>query len=325
MNVNLTTYCNLKCPYCFAVDLWESAGNKWGDKEISIKNLKTVIDFMKKSGLREFRMFGGEPTLHTRFEEVYDIVSKNSFTVVIFSNGIIAKGKVEFLSKQKNLDGIVINVQYPNSYSSKQYEMLNFTLSKLNKFINLSFVVYKVDFNADFIINLIEKYNLRRQVKWSIAAPCYKSKNVSIKVEDHKKVIGRLVEHSRRFKRHRIHWYLDTTFMWCLFKKEQLDELYHNVGFEPINLCMPVLEVTPNLTVYRCYGTASLTNPKLKITDFKDEKEALTYFLKKELFLKRIGIFNECFRCDLRGRVCGAGCLVHILKSLPKRINGYIY
>lgn len=325
MNVHLTTYCNLKCPSCFAVDLWESAGNKCDDKEISIKNLKTVIDFMKKSGLRKFRMFGGEPTLHTRFEEVYDIVSKNNFTIQIFSNGIIAKRKVEFLSKQKNLDSIVINVQYPNSYSSKQYEMLNFTLSKLNKFINLSFVVYKVDFDADFIIDLIEKYNLMRLVKWSIAAPCYKSKNVSIKVEDHKKVIGRLTEHSRRFKRHRIHWCVDTTFMWCLFKKEQLDELYHNVGFEPINFCVPALEVAPNLTVYRCYGTASLTNPKLKITDFKDQKEAFAYFLKKEIFLKRIGIFKECFRCDLRGRVCGAGCLVHILKSLPKRINGYIY
>lgn len=325
MNVNLTTYCNLKCPYCFAVDLWESAGNKRDDKEISIKNLKIVMDFMKKSGLREFRMFGGEPTLHTRFKEVYDIVSRNGFTVQIFSNGIIAKEIVEFLSKKKNLKNIIINVQYSNVYSSEQYEMLNFTLSKLNKAINLGFVVYKADFDAYFIIDLIEKYNLSKDVKWSIATSCFKHKNTFLKLKDHKKVIGRLVEHSRRFKRHHIRWYPDTTFMWCLFKKEQLDELYRNVKFKPENLCFPVLEVVPNLTVYRCYGTASLSKPTLKITDFKDEREAFSYFSKKEAFLKEIGVFNECFRCDSRGQVCGGGCLVHILKSLSKQDCGYIY
>jgi len=319
MNINITTYCNLKCPYCFAVDLWESAGNKRDDKEISTKNLKIVIDFLKRSGVCEFRMFGGEPTLHTRFEEVYDIVSKNGFSVVVFSNGIITKEKVEFLSKQKNLNDIVINIQYPNSYSSKQYEMFNCTLSNLNKYINLGFVIYELDFDAYFIIDLVKKYNLRRAVKWSIAAPCFKHKNVYVKPEDHRKVIGRFVEYSRRFKRHHIRWYPDTTFMWCLFRKEQLDELYHNVKFKPVNLCMPVLEVAPNLTVYRCYGTAALSNPKLKITDFKNEREAFMYFFKKEMFLKNVGVFKECIRCDLRGSACGAGCLVHILKSFPNR------
>jgi len=225
MNINITTYCNLKCPYCFAKDLWESAGDKQDDKEISIQNLKIVMGFMKNSGVREFRMFGGEPTLHTRFEEVYDIVSRNGFSVAIFSNGIISKEKVEFLSKQKNLDGIVINIQYPNSYSSKQYEMLNRTLYKLNKYINLSFVIYELDFDAHFIIDLVKKYNLKRVIKWSIAAPSFKHKNVYVKPEDHRKVIGRFVEYSRRFKRHHIRWYTDTTFMWCLFTKEQLDEL----------------------------------------------------------------------------------------------------
>lgn len=325
MNVNLATYCNLKCPYCFAADLWESAGNKRDDKEIGIKNLKKVINFMKKSESREFRMFGGEPTLHTRFEKVYDIISRNGFSVVIFSNGIISKEKVEFLRRQKNIASIAINVQNPNVYSSRQYEMLNFTFSNLNKFINLGFVIYKTDFDAYFIIDLIEKYNLKREVKWSIAAPCFNHKNVSVKLKDHKKVIRRLIEHSRRFKRYSICWHPDTTFMWCLFTKKQLDELDRNVGFKPGNLCHPVLEVTPNLTVHRCYGTASLTNPTLKITDFKDEADAQMYFSKKEMPFKRIGVFKECFACDLRGKVCGGGCLVHILKTFSIQELTHIY
>jgi len=325
MNVNITTYCNLACPYCFAVDLWEAAGDKPDDREISIDNLKTVIDFMKRSEMREFRMFGGEPTLHSRFEEVYETVSRSGLDITIWSNGIIPTEKTEYLSKQTNTTNIQINVQHPSDYTSSEYEILNHTFSKLSKLVSLGFVIYKTDFDAYFIIDLIKQYNLARDVKWSIAAPCYKNKNVSVEVQDHKKVVNRLVEHSREFREHNIHWYPDTTFMWCLFTEEQLNELYENVRFTPQNLCNPVLEVVPNLTVYRCYGTASLANPKRKITDFKNITEAYAYFSRKEAFLKTVGLFKECFRCDLRGRMCGAGCLVHILRSFPKRDWGYIY
>lgn len=326
MNINLTTYCNLKCPYCFARDLWESVGNKPDAREISIKNLKIVIDFMKRSGIRLFRMFGGEPTLHTRFEEVYDIVSKGGFDVLIFSNGIIAKEKIEFLSKQKNLTNICINIQEPKTYSLQQYKMLDFALTKLSKLVNLGFVIYKTDFDAYFIIELIEKYNLPKIVKWSIACPSLKNKNVFIKLQDHKMVIKRMVKHSREFKKHRIRWHNDTTFLKCLFNQGQLDELFANVKLRLRNLCIPTLEVAPNLLAYRCYGTASITNPKLKITDFKNAADAQMFFKKREMFLKRVGALGKCFGCDLlNGPVCSGGCLVHTLRSFPKRNYGYIY
>jgi len=325
MNVNITTYCNLKCPYCFAVDLWQSAGNRKSDKEISLKNLNKVMDFMKRSGASVFRILGGEPTLHTKFEKVYDTISRHGFSTIIFSNGIIPNKIVEFLSTKDNIQSIVINVQHPQDYSLKQYKQLNFTLSRLGKRIILGSVIYKTNFDISFAINLIEKYNLERDVKISIAAPVLKNKNINIKIEDHKKIISELVKQSLIFKRHRIRWFPDTTFMWCLFTKKQLDELYCNVKFEPVNLCRPPLEIVPNLTVYRCYGTASLTNPKLKITSFKNANDAIDYFSKKEAPFKTLGVFEKCFRCDIKGSVCGAGCMVHILQSLPKKDYGYIY
>ncbi len=326
MNINITTYCNLKCPYCFAVDLWKASGNKREDKEISIKHLKILIDFMKRSRLHTIHMLGGEPTLHPKFEEIYDIVTRSGFQITIFSNGIISDEKVVFLSRQRNIVGIVINVQHPHSYSREQWETLNFTLFKLNKFINFGFVIYKINFDAYFIIDLIKKYNLRRMVKWSIAAPLFKNKNTHIRIEDHKKVIPRFIEYSRIFKKYDIRWYPDTTFMWCLFTKKQLDELKRNVRFVPQNLCGPVLEVAPNLSVYRCYGTAGLGKLRIRITQFKNEKEAGTYFLKKEACLKKIGVFKECLMCNLAGSVCGGGCMVEIVNSLfPGKDNIKVY
>jgi len=318
MNINLTTYCNLKCPYCFAKDLWRTAGTKIDDRELSFKNLKIVMRFMKKSGEHTFRMFGGEPTLHPRFEEIYSLVSRSGFDVELYTNGIIDGKKIEFLSKQKNLKGVCLNVQHPDDYSLKQRDILKNTLSRLGSSISLSFVIYKADFDISFIRALIRQYNLRKLVKISFATPCYEHKNVFLRLDDHRKVICRFVRQSRQFKKDGVCFYPDTSFMWCYFTEKQLGELYDNVRFRPANLCRPALEIVPNLSVFRCYGTASLSDPALKITRFKNEKEIYEYFMKKEMHLKAVGIFDKCFKCELKNDTCGAGCLVSVVKSLAR-------
>lgn len=325
MNINLTTYCNLKCPYCFARDLADACGNKPEDKELTLDNLKIILSFMKRSGLRWFRMIGGEPTLHSKFEEIYDRVSSGGFYVTIFSNGIIAEEKVKFLEKQVNLKDVCINIQPRQAYSQRQKEAIDFSLSRLNRLVNLSFVIYRNDFDPRFIITLVTKYNLRREIKISIACPSLVNKNVYIKLSNHKQIIRRMCSLSGIFKKHRISWYPDTTYMWCLFSKKQLGRLSANVGFSPANLCTPVLEVAPNLNVYRCYGAVGITRPGLKLTDFRNEKDAYGYFLKKDAILKRVGALNDCPLCDLKGGVCGGGCIVQILKTIPNRTKGYIY
>jgi sulfatase maturation enzyme AslB (radical SAM superfamily) len=319
MNINLTTYCNLKCPYCFAKDLWRVAGNRISDREMSIGNLKTTIRIIKKSGEKIFRMFGGEPTLHSRFEQVYGLITRSGLKIELYSNGIIDGKKVEFLGRQKNLRGICLNVQEPDDYTAKQREKLRATLSVLGRSISLSFVIYRTDFDISFIRDLIKQFGLRKQVKISFATPCYEHENVSLDLADHRKVIRRFVSQSRQFKKDGICFYPDTCFLWCLFTKKQLDELYDNVRFKPANPCHPALEVVPNLSVFRCYGTASLSDPALKITRFKDAEAIYDYFARREMHLKEVGIFDKCFKCKLKNDTCGAGCLVLIVKSLARR------
>ncbi len=43
-------------------------------REMTMDNLCKIMDFMKRSGVTRFNMIGGEPTLHSRFEEIYDII-----------------------------------------------------------------------------------------------------------------------------------------------------------------------------------------------------------------------------------------------------------
>lgn len=320
MNIALTCFCNQNCAYCFAKDAMYVSGDSLKSKEITIDNLNKVMDFMKKSGVFQFKMIGGEPTLHSKFEEIYEIISESGFSVMIFSNGVIDRHRVEFLSKQNNLENILLNIREPKEYAKSEWEKIIYTLSRLDNRVILSFRVYELNFDPVFLFDLIDKYRLRRFINWAIACPSLINKNVYIKLEDHEKVVKRMVEFSQESRKRNIEWYTDSGFILCAFSNGKLEKLRKNVGFVPETNCRPPIEVAPNLRVFRCFGLAPKSRPQLKITDFKNLKAAESYFFNKSLPFKRIGGMDECFRCEhIISQRCGGGCMVHILK----RFHGY--
>ncbi len=314
MNVNVTTYCNLKCPYCFARDLWKAAGST---RNLSAAHLEKVLAFHRASGANEVRLIGGEPTLHPRFIERYSRVRDAGFKAVLFSNGIVRKEVVDFLARQPNLDSIVLNIQEPRRYTRAQRAALRYTLAAMGQRAVLSHVIYRMPFSLKFLIPMIQAYGLNKSIKVSIAAPCYKTRNACIPLKDHKRVIAEMVRQSKAFKPYGIRWYPDTTYMWCLFTPRQLRILRENVDFQLINYCSPVLEIAPDLTVFRCFGTAAITDPRIKMTDFLTEHQAYAHFKRQERGLKKAGIFAACLSCSMNGAECGAGCVAEIYRKIP--------
>jgi len=322
MNIALTYFCNQKCPYCFAIDAMSIKRASAEAREMTIDNLCKIMDFMKRSRVSGFNMIGGEPTLHSRFEEIYDIISDNGFSVMIFSNGVIDKHRVGFLSKKNNLKTILLNIRQPEEYSTKDWEKILYTCSRLNKVITLSYRVYKMDFDPEFLFDLIDEYRLKRLINWTIACPSLMRDNVYIPIEGHEKVVERMVEFSRESKKRNIQWYSDAGFILCAFANGKSEELKRNVGFVPETNCHPAMEVAPDLRIFRCYGTVPKTRPGLKITDFNNLKKAERYFFIKSLPFKRVGAMDKCFGCEhIVSQRCGGGCMVHIFKRFPDYKN----
>ncbi len=289
-------------------------------REMTSDNLNKVMGFMKKSYISRFNMFGGEPTLHSRFEEFFGTISDNGFSVAIFSNGVIDKKKVDFLNKKNNIDDILINIREPEEYSARDWGKIEYALSRLNNKVTLSFRIYRMDFDPTFIFDLIDQHNLRRLINWAIACPSLIAKNVYLRLEDHKRAVERMVVFSRLSNKRNINWYADFGFILCAFSNRGLKELKQNVGFVPDTNCYPPIEVAPDLRVFRCYGLASKSRPKLKITDFNNFAEAERFFFIKSLPFKRLGGMDKCFKCEhIVSQRCGGGCMVHILK----RFTGY--
>ncbi len=322
MNIALTYSCNQNCDFCFARDAVSINKNSPEAGEITIDNLYKVISFMKTSKVSVFNMIGGEPTLHSRFEEIYDIVSDNGFSIVIFSNGLIDKDRADFLSQRDNLECILLNIRERGEYLRKEWKKINYTLFRLNNKITLSFRIYRANFDPTFLFDLIDKYRLLRLINWAIACPSLVEKNKYIPLEDHKKVVKKMVIFSRESKRRNIRWYSDSGFLFCAFTDGKLEELRENVGFRPDTNCYPAIEVAPDLRVFRCFGLASKSQITLKLTDFANLQEAERHFFIKSLPFKRIGSLDKCFSCEhIRTQKCSGGCMVNILKRLPTYKN----
>ena len=64
-NIMMTDVCNLRCPYCFANEFVNKDTN-----EISEENFRKAVDFIVGDGSHSsVGLIGGEPTVHSHFEE----------------------------------------------------------------------------------------------------------------------------------------------------------------------------------------------------------------------------------------------------------------
>ena len=313
MNIVFTNFCNRNCPYCFAKGKLDLARNL-KDSYINFKNLKIVINFLKKSKQTHVGIIGGEPTLHPKFKEAVMMILDEEFYITIYSNGIMKKDIISFLeSMDKNRWNMVLNINQPGGYTQKEWSKINRAMKMLNRQITLGFTIYRIDFNMDFIIGLIKKYNLGRLIRVGIANPIWGQDNKYLPLKDYNRVAPKIVKFARKCDDLDISLGFDCGFILCSFTKKQCGQLfYYN---SPLTMaCQPPIDVGPDLTLWRCFVTSIIWNRKL--TDFKDLQEIHQFYINKFEAFRKVGVTNKCFRCRYLNRgQCSGGCLGYSLKS----------
>lgn len=97
--IEITNKCNLNCRTCY-----NRSGLNSKRKEISKNQLEDIIKLFSQYGLERLLLSGGEPTLHTEFDEILDLVDKYpeiSFGIV--TNGTNHNPKlIEILNNKEN-------------------------------------------------------------------------------------------------------------------------------------------------------------------------------------------------------------------------------
>jgi sulfatase maturation enzyme AslB (radical SAM superfamily) len=312
MNIVFTDYCNKSCPYCFAKNkLALGKNSKRG--YISLRNLKIVIDFLKRSKINEVKVMGGEPTLHPQFKKALSLLIEHGLHAMIFSNGLIKQDILSFLnSLDANKWSMLLNIHVPRSYRQNEWSMVEGTAELLNKQVSLSFNIYQLDDDMDFITDFIKRHHTYKFLRLGIAMPILGGNNKYVKLKDYPRVSNKIVRFIEKHKEKGISVGFDCGFTLCSFTDTQLGKLAR-FGTSLRFYCEPGPDVGPDLNLWRCFPTSMIWNKKL--TDFKDLNAVYKFYLEKSRALRRVGSNDKCFRCrHLELGRCAGGCLGHTLR-----------
>jgi len=102
LELQLTGKCNLRCKHCYLGDA--------GDRELSVEEIRSVLkEFEEMQGLRVL-LTGGEPLLHSRFDEINEMLPDLYLRKVLFTNGVLLKkdllNRLKVHEIQVSIDGM---------------------------------------------------------------------------------------------------------------------------------------------------------------------------------------------------------------------------
>lgn len=314
-NLSITLDCNRSCSYCFA------RGVEVRERTMRRATFLDALDFLSRSGIPEVRLLGGEPTLHPDFLWFVERSIENGFKPVLFSNGLLSARTAADLQRFRSTDvQIVINVNDPDSQSIKETQAQRDTWSRLAAFCMLGFNIHKPNTSLDFLVDLTEKFELRRSIRLGLAHPRLDGSNDYLLPKNYPQVGERIHDFYGKARQRGIRVEFDCGFVPCMFPAALLKTLIADVGTF-VSGCGPIPDILPDGTVTHCYPLASVSRCSL---DKKNVSAGLKRKLEYPLQLyRKLGIYQECLQCPLKkGGVCGGGCLSAAMQRLRSASNG---
>ncbi len=96
----ITNRCNLNCMTCY-----NRSGLNRKTEEVSIEQIKQIMDICSEYGAKRFLFSGGEPSLHSRFNELLKLMDKNpQYSYGFVTNGTSNNSEwIDFLNSHENI------------------------------------------------------------------------------------------------------------------------------------------------------------------------------------------------------------------------------
>jgi len=315
LNLMLTRRCNQACPYCFAANAMESSGSRL---DMSWEECVECLDFMKRSQSSEVALLGGEPTLHTRFEDVVERALALDMAVTLFTNFLFAE-PIGCLAQDRV--NIIANINSLDFYRPAALAMVRQNLHRYRANTTIGFNVHDFDDGYLGVLELVDECGLEhRQLRLGIASPTPDATNSHIPLERFERVGAYMLQLGRAATERNIKLNLDCGFVRCMFEDEQLQEL-QNLGQEILFRCGTPVDVGPGLEVWHCFPLSNY--PGVHLGDFRDVTELRGALGRKYYPYHAFGFKKECPTCEhhLSG-CCPGGCLGHVLRTVEHAPTG---
>lgn len=159
--IEITNICNLSCSFC--------SKSTRQSESMSINKFEEVIEKIKNYTDTIYLHVKGEPLLHPKLKEIFNICDANNIRVNLTTNGILLKNKVDELTTNNCLKTINISLHCENN-KENYFEDIFYTVD--NNLKN-KIIVYrlwtlkdgKLDKKSTYIVDkIISNYNLSTEV-----------------------------------------------------------------------------------------------------------------------------------------------------------------
>ena len=292
MNILINSYCNLKCPYCFADPTMKESETKNMSKESFIE----VLNFLKRNGEEEVRLIGGEPTLHPELETFIDlIILQNCFRrITVFSNFTFNEKIANmFIKKSEAIEiGFLPNINEYElilpTYRQRIEANLALFAEKLQSFHEIGINIYYPGMDYKQWEDIIEKYEDKiHYLRFCIAIPTQRIlENNFDFYEYYNSFESDMVRLAEMADRHNIYLSIDCNNLpVCCFSKETINRLILThpemlTSDMSLHCGYPVIDVKPDLSLAGCFGFYIKGAEQKYLKDFRSIEDILEYFNK---------------------------------------------
>ena len=104
-NIDLSYRCNNNCRHCW---LRIAPGAPEKQQELTLDEIKTIVDDARSMGCRQWNISGGEPMLRPDFPEIFDYITHKSISYSINTNGTLITPGIAKLMKRKGAKMIAL-------------------------------------------------------------------------------------------------------------------------------------------------------------------------------------------------------------------------
>lgn len=321
-NILVTNYCNQNCFFCFAKDLME---NGKIPHEMSICTYNQLLNKIKKSpyNVPIIKLFGGEPTLHTHFEELIKLALDKFPKVHIFTNGIIPLSKISFLKKYSSHIGFTININTPGFETSKQIRKhVVFLIKTLSK---MSEVTLSVNISLDSQVEeMVDNYNKNRILDNIVSIRIGASNPIANKqnyygFNDFKK-IGRLTTlFIQKIKNNhpQIRFVLDCGFVPCMFTKKQIHYLTMVAPKSDWGCSIGNIDIDTDMTAFTCYPLSQLKQYRINMRNKSVKSVWAKLSIRQMLYQENLAspICKKCKYFGLGKNKCSGPCTAFLMNK----------
>lgn len=246
----------------------------------------------------EVRLMGGEPTLHSKYPQILNLIKGKGYQVVVFTNGLSSK-----LRRTLDLpDRILLNLNDWSDYTFAQRNAIRLNLSHLNGLISLGYTIQQPAFDLSMHRRLILEKNLQPMIRLGFAQPVLGGDNIYLPDDDLPAAHQAVVKWAKNLAADGIRLSMDCGFMRCLFDDADIEALVRArtvLNFD----CSPTLDVGPGLKVWRCF--AFTDRPGVGWDEFEHPDKIQAWFINQD---SRRDVI--CKDCEFYANGwCRGGCL----------------